>query len=344
MLLLKTLCILFVNGNAMHHDVVTIGAATRDVFLISNAFQLIASPKFSTGVGECVALGSKIDLEDAILTTGGGATNCAVTFAHLGFNTATVARIGQDDAAESIINDLQKHGVQTDLLRRVAKGRTAYSTLLTAKNGERSVLVFRGVSANFEKRDIPLSATKARALYVTSLAGNLDVLRHILMQSRKNKTNVALNPGHGELQQAAKLLDLLRLVDVLIVNLEEAKQLLAMPQAAAVEAVRALSQFCGTVIVTDGPKGAYAMAGGITWFARPNNKKSISRTGAGDAFGSGAFAALLRGYTLDQALKVGMLNAESVIQQYGAKTGILRAWPSAKALSSVSVKKISAKS
>lgn len=327
----------------MRHDVVTIGAATRDVFLVSSAFQLIASPKFATGTGECVALGSKIELDNAIFATGGGATNSAVTFARLGLFTATVARLGADSAAEAIVQDLEAQRVDTSLLRRVPKGQTAYSTLLTAKNGERSVLVFRGVSSHFEKRDIPLSALNAKALYITSLAGNLDVLRHVLVQGHKNKAVIALNPGQGELQQATKLRDLLRFVDVLIVNLEEARMISETPSSTAVETVRSLSQYCGTVIVTDGPKGAYAMTGGVTWFARPNGKKSVSRTGAGDAFGSGTFAGLLRGMTLDQALKVGMLNAESVIQEFGAKTGILKTWPSAKALAQVTVKKVAAK-
>lgn len=328
----------------MRHDVVTIGAATRDVFLLSNAFQLIASPKFSTGLGECVALGSKIELESAVLATGGGATNSAVTFAQLGFATATIARIANDEAGMAIIADLEAHKVHTGLLRKIAKGQTAYSTLLTAKNGERSVLVFRGVSSSFEKRDVPAAALKAKALYVTSLGGNLDVLRYILSEGQKQKATIALNPGRGELQQATKLRELLRFVDVLIVNLEEACQLIEQPKAKPIEAARALSEYCGTVILTDGPKGAYAVTGGVTWFARPNQTKSISRTGAGDAFGSGTFAALLRDSTIDEALKVGMLNAEGVIQKFGAKAGILRAWPKAAALRNVSVKKVSAKS
>ena len=35
-------------------DVITIGSATQDAFLISKRFQIINSSKFATGKGECV--------------------------------------------------------------------------------------------------------------------------------------------------------------------------------------------------------------------------------------------------------------------------------------------------
>ena len=65
------------------YDVITIGAGLRDVFLVSDAFVALKSKKFSTGVGECLALGTKIELDDIVLTTGGGASNAAATFGSL---------------------------------------------------------------------------------------------------------------------------------------------------------------------------------------------------------------------------------------------------------------------
>ena len=130
-------------------DVITIGSAVRDVFLVSKEFQIIKSPRFQTGLGECVSLGSKIEVDNITLTTGGGGTNAAATFAQLGLRTAVITRIGNDEPGQAILNDLATYGVDSSLVRVIKKGATGYSTLLTTTDGERSVLVHRGVSNEF---------------------------------------------------------------------------------------------------------------------------------------------------------------------------------------------------
>ena len=136
-------------------DVVTIGAGTRDVFLMSKEFKFIESSVFSTGIGECVALGTKIELDSIVHTTGGGATNAAATFARLGFKAAAICRVGEDGAGRDLIIELQREGIDTTMIRRIPDESTGYSTLLTASSGERTVLVYRGVSSSFTTADVP---------------------------------------------------------------------------------------------------------------------------------------------------------------------------------------------
>ena len=53
------------------YDVITIGTATRDVFLQSSAFKPVKDPHFTpaegfpSGEAECFALGKKIEIEKA---------------------------------------------------------------------------------------------------------------------------------------------------------------------------------------------------------------------------------------------------------------------------------------
>lgn len=319
-------------------DVITIGAATRDVFLVSKDFQIINSPRFVGGQAECVALGSKLDVEKLVFSTGGGATNAAVTFARLGFQTAIVARIGNDDPGAAIVEDLSLDNVHTELLRVSTKEQTAYSTLLTAKNGERSALVYRGTSNSFSTTDIPWKKLTSKWLYITTLGGNLELLQKILTQAKRQGIKVALNPGRAELKRAVEMRELLSAMSVLIVNLEEAQQLAEFEDKDPVKLAKRLSYPELTVIVTNGSQGAYAYADGQAWYTRTTNVKAVSRTGAGDAFGSGTVAGLAKGLTLDAALRVGTLNAESVIQKFGAKAGILTTWPKPRQLAHVGVK------
>jgi sugar/nucleoside kinase (ribokinase family) len=310
------------------YDIITIGSGLRDVFLISNVFITLKSDRFSTGVGECVALGSKIELDQIVLTTGGGATNAAATFGALGFKTAAICKVGNDSPGRDVKEDLKRFDVSTRLVKTV-EGETGYSTLLTMKDGERTVLVYRGVSAKLTSADINLASLLKRTkwIYLTSLGGNITLAKRIIKKAHQKNVNVMWNPGSKELKAGMKAFKpLLPMITVLNVNREELELLTGETDVmTGSERLHAP----GTVrIVTDGTKGSYVYRDGWMAHAGTTNVKAISRTGAGDAFGSGFLSTLIKTDDLKQALRVGTLNAESVIQKHGAKNGILTKWPS----------------
>lgn len=318
-------------------DVITIGAATRDVFVVSKAFMLIPLPELGGNFAECVALGSKIDVDEMVMTTGGGATNAAVTFSRLGFRTALVSRVGSDASGAAVIEELQSDKVDTGFVKKVKNGKTAYSTLLTAMNGERTALVFRGVSSTFSESDIP-AKLNAAWLYITSLGGSIPALLRAVRTAKTQHMQVAFNPGNGEIKAGLRALDpVLRQVNILLLNLEEAQQLTGVQTTDVRELSVKLLRPGMTLLITDGANGSHAFDGTGHWKSGTRAVRSVSRTGAGDAFGSGFVAARLRGYDIADALRIGTLNAENVIGHVGAKTGILSAWPSKKALSAISV-------
>lgn len=321
------------------YDVITIGAATRDVFLMSRAFKVLANRDFPGGYAECVTLGAKIEVDDMVLTTGGGATNAAATFGALGFAPAVITKVGNDEPAHEILADLQRFKVDTGLVIPVKKGRTAYSTLLTTTSGERTVLVYRGVSDDFKESDVRLNKLKTHWFYMTSLAGNTALALKIAKHAKSKSVKVAWNPGSLELQ-AGSLQSIIKLIDVLQLNVEEAQKLTGQSSRDPKILCRALACPGVVALLTDGANGSYAYLDGHLWFARTSGARSVSRTGAGDAFGSGFVAAIMKGMTVEDALRVGTLNAESVVQQFGAKAGILRAWPKATALATIRVRKM----
>lgn len=296
----------------MTYDVVTIGAATIDAFIWSAAFKQIKSGAFSTGVGECFSLGSKIDLSKLEIATGGGATNAAATFANLGFKTACVTRLGMDLFGDGIVADLKTRRIATDFIVGDAKEHTGFSTILVMPSGERTVLTYRGASEHFRLTDIP--TVKARWFYVTNLAGRLDVLRKVVATARRVGAKIFWNPGKADLELGrTKLAPILRHVGILDMNKEEAEMLGPV-------------KFDCIRIITDGTKGAHAYWNGRHYFAKTSGVKSVNRTGAGDAFGSGFLAAWMKRPDIKSALALGTKNAESVIQKIGAKTGLLKKW------------------
>ena len=100
----------------MKLDVITIGTATRDAFVKSKEFKRKSSSMFLSGESLCLPLGEKIDVEDIIFATGGGATNAAVTFSRQGLNSACVCKIGNYVSGKEVLQNLKKEGVATNFV------------------------------------------------------------------------------------------------------------------------------------------------------------------------------------------------------------------------------------
>ncbi|MDO8582267.1 MAG: carbohydrate kinase family protein [bacterium] len=311
------------------YDIITIGSATQDVFLTSKDYVLVPSKKFSTGVGECFAFGSKIEVKNIFLDTGGGGTNTAATFAHLGFKTACLARVGDDAPGREIRSVLRTHGVATELMITTKKEHTAYSSILLTAMGERTVLVYRGASAHFSAREMPWKKMQTRWLHISSLGGNIALLKKIFAFAKKEGIAIAWNPGGAELAYGYKTLKpLIAATRIFILNREEAEGLIGFQTSTSK----------GIVVITDGKRGAYVYDGSHSFFSPSTGHKAVNTTGAGDAFGSAFVAGIMKGMTPTDALRLGILNSGLVVTKMGAKNGILKKMPLQSVLHNIRVR------
>lgn len=315
----------------MRYDVITIGSATRDVFMRSRHIRIVKDPTFSTGEAECFALGSKIDIEEIVFETGGGATNTAVSFARQGLKTAFVGRIGHADVrGKEVLRAIAKEGVDTSLVVNDKRAMTAYSVILLTARGERTVLVYRGASAKFRAKELPLSRMHARWLYLTALGGNASVIGAVFRHAERTAANVAWNPGAAELAWGyKKLLPLLRRTAVLFLNREEASSLLGVNYAHDRLVFKRLCfALPGLVVITEGTKGAVVCDNRRKYVSSTHRLSVVDTTGSGDAFGSGFLGWYIRTRgNIKQSLQFATANAESVLQHIGAKAGLLRSAP-----------------
>lgn len=95
--------------------------------------------------------------------------------------------------------------------------------------------------------------------------------------------------------------------DIAKVSLEEAVEAgVVERRATALEAVRALVEAgAASAVVTDGPRGAAAMAGGMTWHVGAARVDAVDPIGSGDAFSAGLVVALAVGRPMEEALAWG---------------------------------------
>jgi len=321
-------------------DAITIGGATRDVFIKSASLDVHEADEPPFAIEACFPMGTKIDIDEMIFQTGGGATNAAATLALLGFKVATVSSVGQDPNGRDIADEFKRYGISDKFLQRDPDEQTAYSIIIVAGSGERTVLVYRGASRRLDPELVPWKKLRAKWFYLTSLGGDIGLCARILEHAEREGIRVAWNPGNGELRRGiAELEPLIRKVDVFNLNREEAAALTGIGTGnlnGIIGRLRGLPK--RILLVTDGLNGTYAADAegvrhcGIVDVPRQNT------TGAGDAFGSGFVAGLLKRNDVDYALALGTLNATGVIQKMGAKRGLLTELPSEEEISKVAIK------
>ena len=315
--------------------VITIGSATLDVYLRSDAFREVKSEEFLTGIGECLALGSKNEVKEIFIDTGGGATNTAATFANLGIPVSVLTRVGADIFGKEVERVLKEKNIGMEYLQKDKKLNTSYSTLLLLGTGERSVLVYRGASNALE---FPQKELKADWFYVAPLGGNTGLLGRILDHAEKRGIKAMYNPGGAELKFGlAKLRKYFSKVEVLNLNREEAAALCRAPYEKLNEIVKKLNNLAPYVVITDGPKGALVLHDNAVYAAASLGTKPVNTTGAGDAFGSGFCAGLVLKNDLDYALRLAILNSDGVIRKMGANNGLLERLPSEGELKKVKI-------
>ena len=267
-------------------------------------------------------LGAKVDVDEVYFETGGGATNAAVTFARQGLEVSYVGKIGHDPAGAEVLRVLRREGVTTERVVLDPKLSTGYSTILLAPSSERTILSYRGASHELKAKDVAIKTLEADWFYITSLAGNFDLLEKLLKHANAHGTQVAIDPGAAELAQPKRLRALLPLITVLKANAQELGHLFGGINLR--ETVTTAASVCPYVVGTDGPAGSYLAAGGKLYRAGEYQKvKAIDRTGAGDAFGSGFVSALAKGLPVEDAISLASANATSVVTTVGAKSGIL---------------------
>lgn len=302
--------------------IVSLGRVLQDIILIDRddfaSVEIAGQSIFSE-----LTIGSKIDIDHLRYSVGGGALNSATTFARCGHESVLFGTIAHDSAGEAILAALDRENIDSSYLA-TERGTTGCSIiLLDAKTGERTILTHRGVSGQFRRfsaSDLDLVAPDW--LYATTTGGDMDKLLAFFEHAHELGIKIMFNPGAAEISHLPKLHGLLELVDVLLVNKTEAAQI--VPGVVLSELTEHLAYYCPTVLITDGVMGAIATDGKATWrLGVYEQVRMRDATGAGDAFGSGFLTKLADGAEFVDALQFASANAASVVQKYGASTGIL---------------------
>ena len=303
--------------------IVSLGSALQDVYLIDHD-DLAPTTIGEEAIFGKVLVGSKVDIDKMSYEVGGGGVNSAITFSRHGHEAIFIGNLAKDSAGDAITRVLDREGVDTSYIDYVSGKATGTSViLLDSKHGERTILTCRGASEKFDNFSADdLDLIQPDWLYVTTLRGDMDTLLKFFEKAKSIGTKIMFNPGVRELTDIKKLIGLLEDVDVLLVNKQEAAQI--VPGVLLTELLYRLNNYVDTVIITDGAMGGIASNGDEAYrFGIYEDTRIKDATGAGDAFGSGFLAHLAAGRSFKNSLIFASANSTAVVSKIGANRGIL---------------------
>jgi ribokinase len=293
------------------YDIITFGGAVVDAFVYTNVHEVKKEM--------CYPIGEKIAINKLQFSTGGAGTNTAVSFAKLGLKVGAIIKVGKDSNAEMILQEFKKNKIT--FLGSQEPGQTDFSIVLDSKEHDRTILTYKEKSNDISLADIPLKKLKTKWFYFSAADDkSLDTQKALALYASKNKIKLAYNPASYLTKKGADhIKGILHYTEVLILNSGEAKDLI--PEGNLFQGLHALGP--KVLCITYGGEGNKVSDGSRILTALPRKIKVAERTGAGDAFASGFVAGLIKTNNIETAIKMGSLNAESVIQLAGAKKGLL---------------------
>lgn len=304
------------------HEFVAVGDTVVDTFIKIPE----GEAQITEGEASSITLpfGDKIpyeSVEDVYAV--GNSANAAVAAAKLGLSSALVSDLGDDELGKECLAALSANKVDTSLIKVHQSSKSNHHYALWY-GVDRTILV------KHEKYEYKLPDFQApKWLYLSSLGENTEKYHGEIagFVMSHPEVSLAFQPGTFQINMSTeKLKDIYAHSVIFFCNVEEAEKILGLNTLGIKELLKRVRDIGPKIVViTDGPKGAYAYAGEEMLFVPvyPDGLTPFERTGAGDAFASTCVATLALGLDLKVALAWGAVNSASVVQKVGAQKGLL---------------------
>lgn len=318
-------------------EVVTVGSALKDIMFYSDKVFVVRN-KPGKEPEKFLALGNgeKTNIKEVFVNYGGGAVNVAVGLKNFGIDVAPIINIGRDQVGMEILHHLKINKIDYSLVNIDKEHRTGFSIIVTAaKDKEHAIFIYRGASNYLNLPN--LRSFRTRWFYVSALSSK-DWPREFekIAHQTKRSIRIAWNPGSVQLNDYKILIKFLPFVEILILNKDEAIELVTKnsprtPKKQLVDPKFLLKKIQGwgaeKVVITQGARGVVAIDVHGHYYYHPSQsleKRIVDTVGAGDAFASGLMAAMVRWENFDKGLQLGIRNSAQELYRIGAQNGLLK--------------------
>lgn len=244
---------------------------------------------------------------------GGSPSNIAMNMKRLGINSIIASAVGKDGLGEFLINHLHKVNMDTSFIQQV--NHSTSMVLITKSKSSPIPIFYRDADYHLEFNDklsqgIQNSKIMHFSCWPISKEPSRQTIERSMKEAKANNLLIGFDPNyHPKLWGNGKsgldyIKSLLPYIDIVKPSEDDAVRLFGKDTAE-----NHLNHFiqlgAKLVIMTLGKNGAIVSNGKETLTFPSLATKVVDTTGAGDAFWSGFYAALIKGYTIRESLNLG---------------------------------------
>ena len=257
---------------------------------------------------------------------GGSPSNIAINTKRLGLNSLVVSCVGNDGLGKFLINNLVEVGIDTSCIDII---KNSTSMVLVTKSKANPVPIFyRDADFHISYNEGLQNALKNCKImhfscWPISKEPARSTIERAIYEARSNGALVCFDPNYHEMLWEDNeygieyVKSIIGKVDIVKPSEDDAERIFGVDSNEN-QIKKFLRLGAKLVIMTLGGAGVLVSNGAETIAMETLARKVVDTTGAGDAFRSGFYAAIIKGYTLKAAIKLGLAVSAYKLKYIGA--------------------------
>lgn len=277
--------------------------------------ELITNDAFTALLGACGIPDAKI--------AGGSAANVIRGLAHLGWHCALKGKVGDDESSKIFFNSIKNLPITPLFIKSVLP--TGRALCLVTPDGQRTMRTSLGASSEMTAEELhPIDFAGMRLVHIEGYSLHRQgFAERMIGLAKEAGAQISFDLASHETVTLyrERLFNLLKQVDIVIANADEAKALTGLEPK---QSCAFLKEICPTALVLFGEGGCWVGQGSRLVHGPAIKGTVIDTTGAGDLFTSGFLHGYLKGKSLEECAYAGTLVANAVIQVLGPEISLAK--------------------
>lgn len=258
---------------------------------------------------------------------GGKGANQSVAIGRLGGEVKMIGRVGEDDHGRELLATLERDHVDTSRISALPGISTGMAFIAIDEHGQNQIIINAGANGALSPQDLEIDFDALRdgmTHYLTQLEIPLESVIKGLQLARSAGLITILNPAPA--RYATEIREVLKLVDILVLNETETKRIGGSFPETIDEALLAAQHLRElgprSVVITLGPRGCVLVDDEHKLHIPAPEVEVVDTTAAGDAH-IGAFCArLMQGDSVPECLAYANVAGAFTVTRNGAQPSL----------------------